>query len=302
MKAIGVFLLGCIGGVAAGVAASVIGAMVSEEVRARLDRLPAWLLSLAIRRLPAELRIEIGKEWRAELDYVLHRAKLYPVTRLIKGTRFTAGLLRTAPTIATALTATRRREPGSNGESSSVPPLPSPPVPSLKLAALPQVGDQESLRREAALNALRKEVERSPDLLANLAFLERAVRLLEPSSHTTGSFVRQFIKECMVSIPGRLKSENPRFENMTAHLDSFSAALELRYLRACGEPDQQAHCKRCGQPGIVHGDIDLGHTECYDNYYALCTNCFWSWHEETYTTLGYGDYLQKFDYQTNTYQ
>ncbi len=99
MKAIGLVVLGFLGGLVA----AAIGDMVSAEVRARLDQLPYTVLHLAIRRLPAELRADIGKDWQAELDHILHRAKLYPVTRLIKGVYFAAGLLRTAPGIARSL-------------------------------------------------------------------------------------------------------------------------------------------------------------------------------------------------------
>jgi len=99
MKSIGLVVLGFLGSLVV----VAIGDMVSEEVRARLDRLPHAVLCLAIRRLPGELRADIGKDWHAELDHILHRAKLYPVTRLIKGVHFGAGLLRTAPRIARSL-------------------------------------------------------------------------------------------------------------------------------------------------------------------------------------------------------
>lgn len=129
MKAIVLAVLGFIGGVAAsaitdlttvgtvflgfvgGLAAVVIGDLASEEIRARLDRLPDALLCLAIRRLPPELRAERGAEWRAELDHILHRAKIYPVTRLMKGIYFAVGLLCTAPAIARSLGVLGRSEP-----------------------------------------------------------------------------------------------------------------------------------------------------------------------------------------------
>lgn len=99
MKSIGLVVLGFLGSLVV----VAIGDMVSEEVRARLDRLPHAVLCLAIRRLPGELRADIGKDWHAELDHILHRAKLYPVTRLIVGVSFAAGLLNSAPQIARSL-------------------------------------------------------------------------------------------------------------------------------------------------------------------------------------------------------
>jgi lipopolysaccharide/colanic/teichoic acid biosynthesis glycosyltransferase len=134
VRTIGLIVLGFLGGLAAAaigdltsfgaiflgflgsLAAVIIGDLVSEEVRARLDQLPHAVLRLAIRRLPAQLRADISKEWRAELDHVLRRAKLYPATRLIVGVRFAAGLLRTAPGIAQSLALARAQEPAGGLE------------------------------------------------------------------------------------------------------------------------------------------------------------------------------------------
>lgn len=89
-----------------------LGDLVSEEVRARLDQIPLTLLRLAVRRLPERLREEFGQDWWAELDHILHRAQLYPVTRFIVGIRFSASLLFKAPSVARELTdGTARRSP-----------------------------------------------------------------------------------------------------------------------------------------------------------------------------------------------
>lgn len=106
MKAIGLLMLGFLGGLAV----AAIGDMVSEEIRARLDRLPHVILRLATRRLPAELRADIGEEWQAELDHVLHDARLYPVWRLAVGIHFAAGLHRAAPRVAHSLALTRPQQ------------------------------------------------------------------------------------------------------------------------------------------------------------------------------------------------
>jgi len=101
MSSIG--LLVAVLGFLASLALVVVGDLVSEEVRARLDHLPHAVLRLAIRRLPANLPADLGDEWSAELDHILHHATLYPLTRLVFGVRYAAGLLSKAPTIACSL-------------------------------------------------------------------------------------------------------------------------------------------------------------------------------------------------------
>ena len=85
--------------------------MVSDEARARLDRIPYGLLRVAIRRLPQEIRADVGQEWRAELDHILHRVQAYPLTRLLSGTRFALGLLRVAPAVGKSLIGIRTDNP-----------------------------------------------------------------------------------------------------------------------------------------------------------------------------------------------
>lgn len=84
-----------------------VGDLVSEELRSRLHRMPYAVLRMAIRRLPAELRQNVGGEWLAELHYVLRRAQGLPLTRLVLAIRFTLGLLRTARRIGRELQAVR---------------------------------------------------------------------------------------------------------------------------------------------------------------------------------------------------
>jgi hypothetical protein len=82
----------------------VAGDMASEEVRARLDQLPLRLLRLARARLPAEFRERVhDQEWVPELEYILRHADLFPLTRLITGLRYAAGLLISAGTVAAEL-------------------------------------------------------------------------------------------------------------------------------------------------------------------------------------------------------
>jgi hypothetical protein len=73
-----------------------VGALVSEEVRGRLERLPHALIALAARRAPPEMRAELREEWAAELHEILRGAEALRITRLVSGIRYAAGLLRTA--------------------------------------------------------------------------------------------------------------------------------------------------------------------------------------------------------------
>jgi hypothetical protein len=87
-----------------GLLSVVLSDLVSDEVRARLDRLPHALLRWARRRLPTELRERVhDQEWLPELDYILHRAEKLPVTRLISGTRYALGLVIRATAIGDEL-------------------------------------------------------------------------------------------------------------------------------------------------------------------------------------------------------
>jgi hypothetical protein len=85
---------------------AILGDLVSEEVRGRLDHLPHALIRLAARRLPPDVREDLAEEWTAELHEILHGAEALPVTRLYRGTRYALGLLRTASSIGRDLSIT----------------------------------------------------------------------------------------------------------------------------------------------------------------------------------------------------
>jgi hypothetical protein len=73
-----------------------VGDLASEEVRGRLERLPHALIALAARRAPPEMRAELREEWAAELHEILRGAEGLPITRLVRGIQYAAGVLRTA--------------------------------------------------------------------------------------------------------------------------------------------------------------------------------------------------------------
>jgi hypothetical protein len=85
------------------VGGAVLGDLLSEEVRTRLDRVPAYLLELAARRVDADLRVELLEEWSGELHEILRGAEALPVTRLWRGLRYSAGLLVAAPRVGRIL-------------------------------------------------------------------------------------------------------------------------------------------------------------------------------------------------------
>jgi transcriptional regulator with XRE-family HTH domain len=99
------------GGIIAGVLAGTLGALVlgvftsllTKETEGFIDALPGLVLRLARRRLPADGRDDLYDEWAAELHIALHQTEGRPLSRLVLGIRYAAGLLRTARRIADEL-------------------------------------------------------------------------------------------------------------------------------------------------------------------------------------------------------
>ena len=89
------------GGVIAGFLATLAGAVLTglaaQEIGGWLDAVPSLLLRLARRRLPAGNQDTLYEEWAAELHIAMHGMEGRPLSRLVFGIRYTAGLLRTAP-------------------------------------------------------------------------------------------------------------------------------------------------------------------------------------------------------------
>lgn len=121
MTALWVVLAG-LGAFVVGLVGAVVGDLLSEEVRDRLDELPEWLLRLAAQRLPADLREDRLAEWRGELHQFLRGAEARPVTRLVRGVRYATGLLHVASRIGRAVATiprpTRRHQVASSVQAS----------------------------------------------------------------------------------------------------------------------------------------------------------------------------------------
>lgn len=107
----------------AGLGVTVLGDMVSEEVRDRLDHIPHFMLKLAARRLDAGQRSAVYEdEWLPELTYILKGAETRPITRLFTGIRYALGILASVRRIARRL---HRSALGQPGPALPVLPLPS---------------------------------------------------------------------------------------------------------------------------------------------------------------------------------
>jgi hypothetical protein len=93
-------------GLVVAVLIAAVGELVSDEIRARLDRIPLALLAAAARRLPPEQRAELYEQaWLPELQYVLRGDEAMPITRVIHGIRYAFRLWVSASKISRELTA-----------------------------------------------------------------------------------------------------------------------------------------------------------------------------------------------------
>jgi lipopolysaccharide/colanic/teichoic acid biosynthesis glycosyltransferase len=67
--------------------------MCKEEVRTRLTELPYTILHIVALRIPRPERNDVLTEWRAELDFILSETDGLPITRLLRGVRYSLGML-----------------------------------------------------------------------------------------------------------------------------------------------------------------------------------------------------------------
>ena len=81
----------------------VIGDLVSEEVRTRLERAPFGLLRVAALMLPRDQREARLIEWVGETEETMERASGMPITRLIEGLNCACGLIWAAPQVRSIL-------------------------------------------------------------------------------------------------------------------------------------------------------------------------------------------------------
>jgi hypothetical protein len=94
---------------------TVLGDLVSAEVRHRLDRIPMQIVALAARRLPPLVREDRAQEWAAELAAILEQrgASKLPITRLVIGLRFAFGIWSSPRPAGSGESGRRRGHPSS---------------------------------------------------------------------------------------------------------------------------------------------------------------------------------------------
>ena len=112
-----------------GVLVAVLGELINEEIRGWIDYLPRFILRLAARRLDPAGKITIYEdEWLPELTCILQGAEARPISRVILGVKYSAGLLIKARRIASHL---HRITP----ETAQASPSPAVTVPEVALLA-----------------------------------------------------------------------------------------------------------------------------------------------------------------------
>jgi len=70
-----------------------VAEMLQEEIKTRMGRLPYVLLRVATLRIAHAGRADVMSEWRAELDFILGETDGLPMTRLLRGVRYSLSLL-----------------------------------------------------------------------------------------------------------------------------------------------------------------------------------------------------------------
>lgn len=80
------------GAIVAGVTGVVTG-LAQDELKGWIGRLPFWLLRIATKRVPEDIRDSLREDWEAELHHLLRDKTDRPITRLVVGLRFSLGLV-----------------------------------------------------------------------------------------------------------------------------------------------------------------------------------------------------------------
>jgi hypothetical protein len=121
-----------------GAVCAVTAKLVNDEIRGWLDLLPHIILRLAAKRLrPGQREAIYQDEWVPELAYILKEAETRPITRLVRGVRFSLGLLISATRVARHLNRAPARQAASTPDATS-------PAPQLR-------GHEAALRGDGTL-------------------------------------------------------------------------------------------------------------------------------------------------------
>ena len=184
--------------VAGAATVNAVSGMLSQEVQARLARLPVALLRMARMLVPGEQRDERYREWVAEVSYIAKETDGLPVTRLLKGLKYAAGAITGEITI--------RR--------------------SARLAAS---------RLEAGLDRQIRLHEAEPDRQALLekAALEEQIRILGPDHVVMERLITQFTQ---MRVPEFIGCDASSFLEMMPPRQLAALINVVRNLRGPGEP------------------------------------------------------------------
>lgn len=141
-------------------------------------------------------------------------------------------------------------------------------------------------------------------VITSLEYLTALARRVGRSYSLGGSIV-DALKPYLGAATESPSRPNLRLRGLRTYLPYVTAALEIMFLRS--DPfdesfmDMKAVCKQCGSAGIHHGHVDVGTVDYYDEYYALCLNCFWAWHWGEYVSFTSDTGPRQFNYSSNTY-
>ncbi|MCB2231731.1 toll/interleukin-1 receptor domain-containing protein [bacterium] len=138
------------------------------------------------------------------------------------------------------------------------------------------------------------------ELLCSFEFLREYSKYIG-LSYTPGNEFAARVQQFLDTLIEQDRPADQKLEGLCAHITELAAGLDLWAVRYVGGPDPKAVCRNCGQAGIIHGHVDLGGVDYYDNYFAFCTNCFWAFFTEQYAMWGSEEAVWDFDYATNTY-
>jgi hypothetical protein len=207
-----------------GVLVAVLGELINEEIRGWIDYLPRVILQLVARRLDPAGKITIYEdEWLPELTCILRGADARPISRVILGVKYSAGLLIKARRIASHL----HRE---TAQASLTPGLTAPEV---AVQASRLMRFQALLERENAVSmtqaAIAAEIEETQHELDCAEYLESE---LAPGSKARmeARYLRHCHQQRLASLGEHLRVASRDLITLTAERAEALSHLEAPQL------------------------------------------------------------------------
>jgi hypothetical protein len=81
-----------------------ISDLVKEEAKTRITQIPSFIIKLAAKRVPIEIRADLADEWKAESEFIVNETEGLPITRLVRGTWYALGVLQVSRSVSSELT------------------------------------------------------------------------------------------------------------------------------------------------------------------------------------------------------